>query len=81
MLADKGSDLNEIFGRLVQQRHSPAAIGDLLIAFQLTLADIHGASDFVYGKLYDIGDRLRALEKPKRGKAPARNGSKKKQAK
>ncbi len=63
-LADKARDLDDIFIRLLNEPHTPAEIGDLLIAFRLTLADIHGASDFVYGKLYDIGDRLRGPEQP-----------------
>jgi hypothetical protein len=60
VLADNARDLDDIFNRLVNEPHTPAEVGELLLAFQLTLGQIRGASDLVNGKLYDIGDRLKA---------------------
>ncbi len=58
-IADKARDLDEIMTRLLDEKHSPAEIGDLLIAFELTLEQIRGHSDVVDGKLYEIGERLK----------------------
>lgn len=60
-LADKAHDLEDIFQRLLHEPHSAAEIGDLLVAVELTLEQIRGASDQVDGKLYEIGDRLRGV--------------------
>ena len=68
-LADKARDLDEIFERLVQESHTPGKVGELLIAFQLTLEQIRGASDLVFGKLYDIGDRLQGVKRAVRAKS------------
>lgn len=71
VLADNARDLDEILSRLLNEPHTPAEVGELLMAFQLTLGQLLGASDLVNGKLYDIGDRLKAVApestaKPKR---------------
>jgi hypothetical protein len=58
-MADKAADLNEIFERLTSKEHTPAEVGELLIAFELTTEQIRGASDLIDGKLYEIGDRLK----------------------
>ena len=68
-LADKARDLDEIFGRLLNEPHTKAKVGELLIAFQLTLGQILGASEFVNGKLYDIGDRLKGVKRTVRAKS------------
>jgi hypothetical protein len=57
-MADVAWDLNEIFQRLVEEKHTPAEVGELLIAFELTTEQIRGFSDVIDGKLYEIGDRL-----------------------
>jgi hypothetical protein len=61
ILADNARDLDDIFNRLVDESHTSAEVGELLIAFQLTLGQIRGATDLVNEKLYDIGDRLKAV--------------------
>jgi hypothetical protein len=58
-MADKAHDLDEIVRRLTEQEHSPAEVGELLIAFELTTEQLRGASDVINGKLYEIGDRLK----------------------
>jgi hypothetical protein len=65
-LADKAHDLNEIVERLLDRDLTPAALGELLIAFELTTEQIRGASDVINGRLYEVGDRLKKLE-PNRG--------------
>jgi hypothetical protein len=57
-LADHARDLDDIMNRLLDEPHTPAEVGDLLIAVELTLEQIRGYSDDVDGKLYEIGDRL-----------------------
>jgi hypothetical protein len=59
-VADKASDLLDILRRLLHEEHSPAEAGELLIAFELTTEQIRGQSDTFDGKLYEIGDRLKA---------------------
>ncbi|MBY0527167.1 MAG: hypothetical protein K2R98_27475 [Gemmataceae bacterium] len=61
-LADKARDLDEIFERLLNEPHTPGEVGELLIAFQLTLGQVLGASDLVNGRLYDVGDRMKAVQ-------------------
>ena len=57
-MADKARDLDEIATRLMEEPHTPAEIGELLIAFELTTEQLRGESDVIDGKLYEIGDRL-----------------------
>ena len=49
----------DLVRRLVEEEHTPAEIGELLIAFELTTEQLRGYSDTVDGKLYEIGDRLK----------------------
>ncbi|MBY0527166.1 MAG: hypothetical protein K2R98_27470 [Gemmataceae bacterium] len=62
ILGDNARDLDEILDRLVNETHTPAEVGELLIAFQLTLGQVLGASDLVNGRLYDVGDRMKAVQ-------------------
>jgi len=61
-MADKAWDLNEIFQRLVDEKHTPAEVGELLMAFEMTTEQIRGFSDVIDGKLYEIGDRLAGVK-------------------
>jgi hypothetical protein len=69
-MADKARDLDEIVNRLLNEDHTPAEIGELLIAVELTTEQLRGHSDVIDGKLYEIGDRLKAAtptpNRPKR---------------
>jgi hypothetical protein len=58
-VTDKASDLLDILHRLLHEEHTPAEVGELLIAFELTTEQIRGHSDTYDGKLYEIGDRLK----------------------
>jgi hypothetical protein len=58
-MADLAGDLTDIVHRLLQEQHSPAEVGELLIAFELTTEQLRGHSDVINGKLYEIGDRLK----------------------
>ena len=60
-MADTARDLDDIVQRLLNEPHTPEEIGELLIAFELTTEQIRGHSDTIDGKLYDIGDRLKAV--------------------
>jgi hypothetical protein len=60
-MADKAHDLDEIMDRLLHEKHTPAEIGQLLIAVELTTEQIRGSSDVIDGKLYEIGDRLNGV--------------------
>ena len=57
-MADKARDLDDIATRLLDEPHTPAEVGELLIAFELTTEQLRGNSDVIDGKLYEIGDRL-----------------------
>src|SRR6516165_6202920 len=59
-MADKSRDLDDIVQRLLNEPHTPPEIGELLIAFELTTEQLRGHSDTIDGKLYEIGDRLKA---------------------
>ncbi len=61
-MADKARDLDDIVQRLLNEPHTPEEIGELLIAFELTTEQIRGHSDTIDGKLYEIGDRLKAAK-------------------
>jgi hypothetical protein len=61
-MARLASDLTDIVNRLANEAHTPREIGELLIAFELTTEQIRGHSDTIDGKLYEIGDRLKAKE-------------------
>ena len=63
-MADKARDLDDIMDRLLNETHTSAEIGELLIAFELTTEQIRGHSDTIDGKLYEIGDRLKGVETP-----------------
>ncbi|MCI0455551.1 MAG: hypothetical protein L0Z62_01060 [Gemmataceae bacterium] len=58
-MANLASDLNDIVRRLLDEEHTPAEIGELLIAFELTTEQLRGHSDTIDGRLYEIGDRLK----------------------
>ncbi len=58
VMADKARDLDDIVQRILNEPHTPAEIGELLIAFELTTEQIRGLSDTLDGKLYEFGDRL-----------------------
>jgi hypothetical protein len=60
-MADLACDLADIVNRLLNEKHTKAEIGELLIAFELTTEHIRGHSDVIDGKLYEIGDRLRGV--------------------
>jgi hypothetical protein len=64
-MADMAADLLDIFRRLVDEDHTAAEVGELLIAFELTTEQLRGNSDVIDGKLYEIGDRLKALARKK----------------
>jgi hypothetical protein len=61
-MANLASDLNDIVRRLVGEDHTPAEVGELLIAFELTTEQLRGHSDTIDGKLYEIGDLLKAVK-------------------
>jgi hypothetical protein len=67
-MADKARDLDDIASRLLEESHTPKEIGELLIAFELTTEQLRGHSDTIDGKLYEIGDRLKAMKPVGRGK-------------
>jgi len=60
-MADLACDLTDIVHRLLNEKHTPAEIGELLLAFELTTEQIRGHSDVIDGKLYEIGDRLKGV--------------------
>jgi hypothetical protein len=60
-LADKACDLEDIVQRLLKEQHTPAEVGELLIAIELTTEQIRGSSEDIDGKLYEIGDKLKEM--------------------
>lgn len=64
-MADKARDLDDIVDRLLNEPHSPAEIGQLLIALELTTEQLRGHSETIDGKLYEIAERLNAPKESK----------------
>jgi hypothetical protein len=60
-MADKARDLDDIVDRLLNEPHTPAEIGELLTAFELTTESLRGHSDTIDGKLYEVADRLKGV--------------------
>jgi hypothetical protein len=58
---DKAQDLADIMRRLLTEPHTPAEVGQLLLAFEMTAEQIRGHSGALDGKLDEIGQRLGAL--------------------
>lgn len=60
-MADKASDLVDIMRRLLHEPHTPAEVGELLLAFEMTAEQLRGHSGAIDGKLGEIGDGLRQV--------------------
>jgi hypothetical protein len=79
-MSDKARDLDDIVDRLLNEPHTPAEVGALLIAFELTTEQIRGCSDVIDGKLYKIGDQLKVGALAERKERPTRNRATRKTA-
>ena len=61
-LADKAHDLDEIVGRILNEKHTPAEVAELVMAFQLVTEQFSSYVDLLGDKLYDVFDRAKGLK-------------------
>jgi hypothetical protein len=61
IIADKAHDLDAIVDRLLHQEHTPAEIGELLLAFQEVTEYVRSYDENLMGRLYEIFDRVKGL--------------------
>lgn len=61
-IGDKAHDLDEIINRMLREKHSPAEIAELVMAFQLLTEQIGAYADGIGDKLYDLFDRAKGLK-------------------
>jgi hypothetical protein len=61
-LADKARDLDEIVGRILNERHTPGEVAELVMAFQLVTEQFSSYTDLLGDKLYEVFDRAKGLK-------------------
>jgi hypothetical protein len=61
-LADKAHDLDEIVGRILNEKHSPSEVAELVMAFQLVTEQFSSYVDLLGDKLYEVFDRAKGLK-------------------
>ncbi len=61
-LADKAHDLDEIIDRILNEKHDPDEVAELVMAFQVVTEQLASYADVMGGKLYDLFDRAKGLK-------------------
>jgi hypothetical protein len=61
-LADRAHDLDEIVGRLLNEKHDPGEVAELVMAFQLVTEQFSSYADVLGDKLYEVFDRAKGLK-------------------
>jgi hypothetical protein len=61
-LADKAHDLDEILDRILNEKHDPGEVAELVMAFQLVTEQLASYADVMGDKLYDLFDRAKGLK-------------------
>jgi hypothetical protein len=61
-LADKAHDLDEIVGRILNEKHDPGEVAELVMAFQLVTEQFSSYADLLGDRLYDVFDRAKGLK-------------------
>jgi hypothetical protein len=61
-IGDKAHDMNEILDRLVREKHSPAEVAELVMAFQLVTEHLCTYVDAQGTKLVELFDRAKGLK-------------------
>jgi hypothetical protein len=61
-LTDKAHDLEEIIDRILEEKHSPGEIAELVLAFQLVTELLSSYADVMGDQLYDLFDRAKGLK-------------------
>jgi hypothetical protein len=62
IIADKAHDLDGIVDRLLQEPHSPAEVGELLLAFHVVAGYLCSYEESLKARVYDIFDRVKGLK-------------------
>ena len=62
IMVDKAHDLDEIVDRLLHEPHTPAEVGELLLAFQVVAGYLRSYDETLQARLYDIFDRVKGLK-------------------
>jgi hypothetical protein len=61
VIADRASDMEEIMQRILKEKHSPAEIAELLLAFNEMINYVRSYGQNLSPKLCDVFDRLKGL--------------------
>lgn len=61
-LTDKAHDLEEIIDRILEEKHDPGEVAELVLAFQLVTEQLSSYADVMGDRLYDLFDRAKGLK-------------------
>jgi hypothetical protein len=61
-LADNAHDLDEIIERILNEKHTPGEVAELVMAFQLVTEQFASYAEVVGDKLTDVFDRAKGLK-------------------
>jgi hypothetical protein len=61
-LADKAHDLDEIVGRILNEKHAPGEVAELVMAFQVVTEQFSSYAEVVGDKLTEVFDRAKGLK-------------------
>jgi hypothetical protein len=60
-IADNAHDLDEIVNRILQEKHDPGEVAELVLAFQVVTEQLASYAEVLGDKLYDLFDRAKGL--------------------
>ena len=60
-IADNAYDLDEIVNRILQEKHDPGEVAELVLAFQAVTEQLASYAEVLGDKLYDLFDRAKGL--------------------
>jgi hypothetical protein len=61
-IADNAHDLDEIVDRILWEKHDPAEVAELVMAFQVVTERLASYAEVLEDKLYDVFDRAKGLK-------------------
>jgi hypothetical protein len=61
-IADNAHDLDEIVERILWEKHDPAEVAELVLAFQIVTERLASYAEVLEDKLYDTFDRAKGLK-------------------
>jgi hypothetical protein len=61
-IADNAHDLSEIVNRILQEKHDPGEVAELVMAFQIVTEQLASYAELLEDKLYEVFDRAKRLK-------------------